>query len=106
MPWPIRPHLITPRVCHDLHWRVVVHCAGCRYATELTIKLAARSSLGATPLPNLLERGAFRCRRRCNGEPAYRVEVSMMNVGLSRTIAEWTIYDCEGRRSARLDEAS
>lgn len=52
----------------------------------------AEGKLGATPLYELLEKRAFKCRKvekGCDGTPADSVDVSAMNVGQTHTIAKW-----------------
>lgn len=53
----------------------------------------SQGKLGAAPLHELLARGAFKCRkveRGCNGTPAESVDVSCMEVGMSKTVAKWS----------------
>jgi hypothetical protein len=96
--WPIVPHRITLRVCHDLDWRVSVSCPVCRYGVDLNTRALASGRYADTPVYRLLEQGAFKCRQRksstrpdCAGAPATMLSITAMNVGMSETVAQWSI---------------
>lgn len=88
--WPVNPSWITLRVCADLGWQVTVRCPRCRVGTTLHGGSLAEGKLAATPLHELLGRGAFKCRKPgCDGVPASSIDVSCMDVGMLKTVARW-----------------
>lgn len=94
--WPINASLITLRVCEDLGWRVMVSCPSCRYSVAINTRIMASSRYAAEPIQKLLERGAFKCRRKkagagCDGVKATALDVSCMDVGMSKTVAAWEV---------------
>lgn len=92
MAWPIIPHRITLRVCQDLDWRVTVSCPRCRVSTMIWPSKTP-AALQAVPLQELLAQGAFKCRkvdRGCDGTPASGLSVDAMDVGMSKTVAQWS----------------
>lgn len=89
--WPVNPGNITLRVCADLNWRVMVHCPGCRYSVGVNTAKLAATKIGGVALDRLLEQGVFVCRTRCAGVMADGIDVTCMDVGLSKTVAEWKV---------------
>jgi hypothetical protein len=101
--WPIRPEQITLRACEDFAWRVMVCCPQCGYSVGVNTRILAGSKFGDVAAHRLLERAVFKCRnkkRGCDGVPAERVSITCIDVGMSKTLAEWTILP--GGSSARL----
>lgn len=89
MTWPVIPHRITLRVCHDLDWRVTVSCAKCCYTTVLWPG-ETPEALQAVSLEKLFRQGAFKCRKPpCEKAQASSLTVDAMNVGRSETVAKW-----------------
>jgi hypothetical protein len=90
--WPIKPSLITLRACADLDWKVTVYCPKCLVATTLHGEKMGKGKLANVPIETLFKRQAFKCykiRYGCSGTPASRVQVDAMDVGVSRSVAEW-----------------
>lgn len=87
--WPVIPHRITLRVCHDLDWRVTVSCARCRYTTMIWPGRAPER-FQAVPLEKLFREGAFRCRKpQCEKAQASALTVDAIDVAVSKTVAKW-----------------
>lgn len=90
--WPVIPHRITLRVCHDLDWRVTLSCSRCRHSTMIWPGKTPEK-FQAVSLEKLFREGAFKCRKKrygCDGTPASSLTVDAMNVGKSQTVAEWS----------------
>lgn len=88
--WPINPSLITLRVCADLGWQVTVRCSRCSVGTTIHPKSFPVGKLASAPLHDLFRQGAFKCRKPgCDGAPASSLDVSCMDVGMLKTVAEW-----------------
>lgn len=101
--WPMKPHQITLRACHDFDWQVMASCPGCSHAIGVNTRILAGSRYGAVPVHSLLERGVFKHRdkrRGCDGVAAAGLSISCMDVGMLRTVAEWRVVTPGG--SARL----
>lgn len=98
----IHPARITLRVCADLGWRIIVHCEGCRHGYMLWPEKLASGRLGGVPVYQLLERRAFKCTSRCARVPASGIEISCMDVGMSKPLASWKL--AEGQHHATLEK--
>lgn len=89
--WPVVPHRITLRTCHDLDWSVTVSCPKCRVSRTIWPDRAPER-LQSVPLEKLLAQGVFKCSKAqygCRGTPADILEVSAMDVGNLKTVARW-----------------
>lgn len=98
--WPVNPSLITLRVCADLDWHVFIHCPKCGIGSQLFGKKLGEGKLADVPVERLFRQGSFKCRKvqyGCAGSPASSVEVTCMDVGMSKTVAKWSKEDPGGR---------
>lgn len=75
-----------------MDWRVTVGCPKCRVSSMLALDKLSSGPKAGVPLERLFAAGAFRCFKvqyGCNGTPASSLEVSAMDVGVLKTVAQW-----------------
>jgi hypothetical protein len=53
---------LTLRQCREMNAHVLAWCATCRVGRQLNLERLADHPLGGEPIPDLVRRGAFRCR--------------------------------------------
>lgn len=97
---------ITLRVCADLGWRVIVYCDSCRHSCMLWPEKFAGGKLAGVPVYQLLERQTFKCTTRCARVPASGIEISCMDVGMSKMLARWKIVGGQHHATLVKDDSA